>query len=480
MKVFLSYSREDQTFVELLREDLMRLHHDVWFDRVLIGGQEWWDEILKQIRECDVFALALSPNSIESEACLLELRYARALNRPFIPAMVLLTDPNHLPQELVGAQYVDYTKNRWESALDIAAALANHPAAPPLPDPLPQPPAMPQSELYDARQLINLSAELDWEHQNRLLDTLVRSSRRPRNRAEVLELLEEFRHHPYVMADILKKLDDLSESLATTRRAYGDPERDAVKSSLHQEETVSASDFEEQKNTGTLTSEPTGTSNGSDSPTAVPASSGKSLGQRFRSLPRVARLGFIAATLLLLYIAVAAAVSFPPFSSSPNPYGKLAALVPSSVYGSAAPGTSGSNCKTSTEHVQGVTPTAGYACQPNALPAGVIDYFLFSSSADLTTAYNNLVSNAANTTLTSGNYCGNFTSWTPTCETDWHTHTWHGRLVEFKDQQGNAQIISTLANEQLLVLMIGPNGNSLFTWQVGNNWVAGSLNSPPP
>ncbi len=56
--------------------DVRALGHVVWLDEELSGGQVWWDEILAKIRECEALLFLVSPSSVESEACLLELHYA--------------------------------------------------------------------------------------------------------------------------------------------------------------------------------------------------------------------------------------------------------------------------------------------------------------------------------------------------------------------------------------------------------------------
>ena len=55
VQVFISYSRESQDSVETLVEDLQTLGHDPWFDQVLTGAHEWWNEVLGRIRACDLF-----------------------------------------------------------------------------------------------------------------------------------------------------------------------------------------------------------------------------------------------------------------------------------------------------------------------------------------------------------------------------------------------------------------------------------------
>ena len=68
-KIFISYSRASMDVVEQLTQDLKDGDHDVWFDQHLTGGQKWWDNILSQIRECEIFVAALTPDFLESKAC---------------------------------------------------------------------------------------------------------------------------------------------------------------------------------------------------------------------------------------------------------------------------------------------------------------------------------------------------------------------------------------------------------------------------
>jgi hypothetical protein len=209
MKIFVSYAREDFAFAETLRNDLASLGHSVWIDQLLLGGQEWWDEILQHIRDCEVFVLAVSPNSIESEPCLLELRYADAVRRPFLPAMVLKTDPNYFPPEIMHAQYVDYTQSSKESLIALVASISAVPAPRELPDPLPPPPSMPQSPLYEVRRLIALSDELDRQRQLYLVDTLQRHYSNPKLKDDVLELKSQFRQRGDIMVDVLARLEQI-------------------------------------------------------------------------------------------------------------------------------------------------------------------------------------------------------------------------------------------------------------------------------
>jgi TIR domain len=75
-KIFISYDRASKDIVEQVVEDLTDDDHAIWFDQHLTGGQNWWDNILSEIRQCEIFVAALTPASLESRACQRELKYA--------------------------------------------------------------------------------------------------------------------------------------------------------------------------------------------------------------------------------------------------------------------------------------------------------------------------------------------------------------------------------------------------------------------
>ncbi len=87
--IFVSYARKDAALVQALADDLRELGNTVWLDEEVSGGQAWWDHILEQIRNCEVFVFALSPAALESLSCGRESDYAAALGRQ--PLTVLAT-----------------------------------------------------------------------------------------------------------------------------------------------------------------------------------------------------------------------------------------------------------------------------------------------------------------------------------------------------------------------------------------------------
>ena len=52
MKLFISYSRDDKSYVNELVDRLRDEGHVVWLDKSnLVGGELWWDAILKSLSE---------------------------------------------------------------------------------------------------------------------------------------------------------------------------------------------------------------------------------------------------------------------------------------------------------------------------------------------------------------------------------------------------------------------------------------------
>src|SRR5713226_6201221 len=149
MHIFISYSSKESDLITTLDEDLAALGHEVWFDRELTrtGGHKWWETILANIRQCDLFIFALTPFSLASEACQREYGYAYALGKPILPIMLAVVDIPTLPPELQELQFVNYIERGRKQALALAATLNGLPPTRPMPDPLPVPPETPLSPL---------------------------------------------------------------------------------------------------------------------------------------------------------------------------------------------------------------------------------------------------------------------------------------------------------------------------------------------
>jgi WD40 repeat protein len=84
--VFISYSRNNKPFADRLVAELERDNRSVWIDRVGIRfTTEWWEEIKHGIVASDNFVLIMSPDSMSSPVCHLEIEYARNLTKKIVP-----------------------------------------------------------------------------------------------------------------------------------------------------------------------------------------------------------------------------------------------------------------------------------------------------------------------------------------------------------------------------------------------------------
>ena len=247
--IFVSYARESETAVQNLAADVESLDHKVWVDHDLKGGREWWDQILAHIRDCQVFMMTLSPESLASAACKREYSYAAELGKPILPILIAEgVSLQTLPSKLSQIQYVDYRKRDVTSAFKLASALNAVPPALALPDPLPEPPGAPVSYLGGIAEQIDGDKALDAKDQSALVSSLRRALRETETKADARNLLIRLRKRHGLYADIRDEIDELLESQP---KAPGDTPGRADMGTAPKEAEASAR-TEEPASAGTL------------------------------------------------------------------------------------------------------------------------------------------------------------------------------------------------------------------------------------
>ena len=102
--IFISYAHKERAFVEALYKPLARVYQDVWFDHELTGGDVWWERIVKQINESDIFLIVLSDLWIRSDWSKREYDEAVLRGKKLLPIRI---DAIQIPQSLEKLQYVD-------------------------------------------------------------------------------------------------------------------------------------------------------------------------------------------------------------------------------------------------------------------------------------------------------------------------------------------------------------------------------------
>jgi TIR domain/Domain of unknown function (DUF4190) len=211
-KVFISYARDNRPEIDQLKQHLELLSQEIWVDSVLRGGQTWWDEILRQIKECDVFIPVISQASLRSTACSRELDWAEGLGKTVLP--VSLEPPGMaLPRRILVRQIVDYSDSgmRDQAALRLAGALASIGPPRPLPKPLPEPPAVPLSYLAELIDQVSQAEPLDHDQQHQILIRLDQALRAadPEERRGGRDTLERFSTRSELYADVYRRIEQL-------------------------------------------------------------------------------------------------------------------------------------------------------------------------------------------------------------------------------------------------------------------------------
>jgi Leucine-rich repeat (LRR) protein len=212
LKIFISYTHLDREIVKTLAEDLGGLGHEVWYDKQLDGGREWWRDICEQIRICDVFIFALSPTSLNSKACQQEWTYANDLGKNIWPIQVAdKVNFKILPTPLTKLKATDYRQQDKKQIFVLRSVLDILPPVKDLPVPLPDEPDAPLSLLNALRDRANRRS-LTLDEQKLWVADLRPLLQDPEEAKSARELAEIFLQRE----DIMKAIDTELNQLLTS------------------------------------------------------------------------------------------------------------------------------------------------------------------------------------------------------------------------------------------------------------------------
>ncbi len=239
MALFISYSRLDKGVVDKLVNTVRLIDEQLWFDEHLSGGQEWWSEILKRIRECDAFLFALSKNSQISRHCQAELNYARALQRHILPVTVGPVD-NKRVNPVAELQTIDYIKAGFHTGVQFCLAVQRLESVKvPLPSTMPDDPDMPYRDLREMSAAL-ADRQLDSGELAQLLPKLKSVFDRDRDDpvacGYITDLLTTLREHPGATNRVRIEAEELLTSVKSAKippwaakvpwsRSWGDRQR---------------------------------------------------------------------------------------------------------------------------------------------------------------------------------------------------------------------------------------------------------------
>ena len=106
--VFISYAREDKAFVTRLFDALVAQDRDVWVDwEGIPPTAEWLAEIYSAIEAADSFVFVISPDSIVSEFCNLEIAHAVKHNKRLVPIVCRDVDAETVPKPLAALNTIE-------------------------------------------------------------------------------------------------------------------------------------------------------------------------------------------------------------------------------------------------------------------------------------------------------------------------------------------------------------------------------------
>src|SRR5919106_521990 len=100
-KLFVSYSRRDSIAARRLIEAFRSIDQDVWVDWESIPpAVDWLEQIFRGIEESDAFIFLISPDSIASEVCKVEINRAAQNNKRIIPIVLRDVAPKDAPENI--------------------------------------------------------------------------------------------------------------------------------------------------------------------------------------------------------------------------------------------------------------------------------------------------------------------------------------------------------------------------------------------
>jgi WD40 repeat protein len=118
--VFLSYAREDLPFVQRLTAALQARNRQVWVDlEEIIPSARWMEEIRTSIIEADAVVFVITPDSVVSEVCRIELDYATAASKRLVPILARETTVEDVPPSLVELNWLPFLDSTdFEAGVD--------------------------------------------------------------------------------------------------------------------------------------------------------------------------------------------------------------------------------------------------------------------------------------------------------------------------------------------------------------------------
>ncbi len=110
--LFISYATQDIEIKKKILNSLARYGITCWSNLTDIrSGVDFATSIDMGLEQADKILFLISPDSVKSQWCLHELKYAKALNKTIIPLLIQQTNEADFPAEILGIQYINFLDN---------------------------------------------------------------------------------------------------------------------------------------------------------------------------------------------------------------------------------------------------------------------------------------------------------------------------------------------------------------------------------
>ncbi|MEO8425317.1 MAG: TIR domain-containing protein, partial [Actinomycetota bacterium] len=105
--VFISYAREDQTFVRRLYEALGDSGHETWVDwEGIPPSAVWMAEVRTAIESAESFVFVITPESLSSSVCREEVAHAASVNKRLIPILHRDVGDTPAPEDVAARNWI--------------------------------------------------------------------------------------------------------------------------------------------------------------------------------------------------------------------------------------------------------------------------------------------------------------------------------------------------------------------------------------
>jgi hypothetical protein len=112
-QIFVSYSRKDGQFVDLLVQSLQESRFTIFRDvEEILPAEDWRARLQSGIGRADTIVFVLTPESAASEVCVWESNYAKQLNKRIVPIVAKELGDIKPPEAIRERQYIFFTDEK--------------------------------------------------------------------------------------------------------------------------------------------------------------------------------------------------------------------------------------------------------------------------------------------------------------------------------------------------------------------------------